>query len=361
MIELVTGLPGSGKTLSTIWRYKEISERDNRPVYYHGIHDLALPWIELEDPTKWMEVEPNAIVIIDECQRTFRPSGPSQGLPPHIAALETHRHGGIDLVLMTQQPMLIHRNVRELVGHHLHVVRMFGASRSMLHEWDQCRDNPRTSRKDSRQSMFKYPKEAYALYKSAEVHTHKRNIPARVWIMFACPFIAGALLWVGYTQMRKINPAVAAEHQQASAGVAPVAAGGTASGSQRAAPLTAAEYMETYKPRLAHMPHTASRYDGVTQPKVAPRPAACYSMSSRGCKCFTQQGTPYSIDANICEEIVAHGFFVDWDDSGVAAQSGPAEVRPAVYPTIVDGQVRSTSGGSIADPDPARSKLRLGG
>jgi len=48
MIEQVTGLPGAGKTLITLTRVKEISERENRPVYYNGIPELKLPWIELD-------------------------------------------------------------------------------------------------------------------------------------------------------------------------------------------------------------------------------------------------------------------------------------------------------------------------
>lgn len=357
MIELVTGLPGSGKTLSTIWRYKLISERENRPVYYHGIKDLALPWIELQDPTKWMDVEPNAIVIIDECQRTFRPASPAQGVPPHVAALETHRHDGIDLVLLTQQPMLVHRNVRELVGHHLHVVRAFGMARSVIHEWDQCRDNPRTSRKDSRTTSFSYPKEAFTLYKSAEVHTHKRAIPLRVWIMLLSPFVAGALLWIGYQQMSKVTPgqhhAQPVQSQQAQTGQMQQ---GRPVGS-----LTQAEYMESYRPRLSHMAHTASRYDAVTQPKIAPRPAACVQSQRSGCKCYTQQGTPYSVDDFICREIVAHGFFVDWEpepaQSG-AVQIGQAVVQGDAVPLSAAGAV---AGVGIPDPDPQRLKGRLGG
>lgn len=44
MIDLITGLPGNGKTLYTISTVKKMSEGENRPVYYAGIPELTLDW-----------------------------------------------------------------------------------------------------------------------------------------------------------------------------------------------------------------------------------------------------------------------------------------------------------------------------
>ena len=65
MIELITGTPGSGKTLYAISQIKAKSEKENRPVYYSGIADLTLGWTEI-DPEKWFDAPPNSIVVIDE-------------------------------------------------------------------------------------------------------------------------------------------------------------------------------------------------------------------------------------------------------------------------------------------------------
>jgi len=48
MITLITGLPGNGKTLYTISFVKALAEKENRPVFYSGITDLALDWTEIE-------------------------------------------------------------------------------------------------------------------------------------------------------------------------------------------------------------------------------------------------------------------------------------------------------------------------
>src|SRR5690606_1076067 len=48
------------------------------------------------------------------------------------------------------------------------------------------------------------------------------------------------------------------------------------------------------------------------KPVVAPYPAACIAAKDR-CECFTQQGTRLpSTSADVCQQIVAKGYFVDW-------------------------------------------------
>ena len=136
MLYLRTGLPGTGKTLFALADVKEWADKDKRPVYYSGIKDLKVPgWIELEDATKWPDLPANAIIIIDEAQRVFRPRHTSSAVPEHVAALETHRHKGVDLVLITQHPKLLDSNVRRLVGVHRHYVRVFGALCLALGAW----------------------------------------------------------------------------------------------------------------------------------------------------------------------------------------------------------------------------------
>ncbi len=131
MINLVTGLPGSGKTLWTLTTVVDYVEKENkaliaqgkspRQVYYHGIPDLTLDWIKMESPEDWINLPSHSIVVIDECQSTFRPRAASVKPPPFIAEFETHRHKGLDFFLLTQHPMLIDGNIRRLAGKHYHV------------------------------------------------------------------------------------------------------------------------------------------------------------------------------------------------------------------------------------------------
>ena len=111
MITLITGQPGAGKTLFTLQFVRELAEKEKRTVHYSGIKDLRLPWLELANAEDWYQVPQGSIVVVDEAQRIFRPRGAGSVVPRHVSELETHRHQGIDLFIITQHPMLVDTNV----------------------------------------------------------------------------------------------------------------------------------------------------------------------------------------------------------------------------------------------------------
>ena len=97
MITLITGLPGSGKTLFTIADVMPMAEKENRQVYYSGIAECTVPgWIELENGEDWYNCPDGSIVIIDECQRVFRPRATGAHVPKYVSRFETHRHQGLE-------------------------------------------------------------------------------------------------------------------------------------------------------------------------------------------------------------------------------------------------------------------------
>ncbi|MGC4062571.1 MAG: zonular occludens toxin domain-containing protein [Aquabacterium sp.] len=117
----------------------------------------------------WLWCMPGDLIVIDECQRLFRPFASGRRIPSFIAKLETHRHYGVDFVLTTQHPQLIHTNVRNLIGRHQHVRRMFGGKSTVIYEWDHCTHPDKV--KSASVSYWRHDKKAFELYKSAEVHT----------------------------------------------------------------------------------------------------------------------------------------------------------------------------------------------
>ena len=118
MITLITGAPGAGKTAALVDLLTQLGK--DRAIYCHGIPELSIDHQELVDPATWPDTVPDgSIVVIDEVQTIWRPSGPGQRIPDHIAKLETHRHRGLDFYIITQGPNLAHSNVRALVGRHI--------------------------------------------------------------------------------------------------------------------------------------------------------------------------------------------------------------------------------------------------
>lgn len=199
MIELITGIPGSGKTLSKVQELAKLQKRweshpdEARPVFVLGIPDLALPHATV--PLKsvqadkagtvrlvpdWSEMPDGSLVIIDECQGVFPPRSSQSTPPEHVAWLNTHRHRGFDLWITTQQPKLIDSSVRALVGRHKHFRRVFGMQRSVVYEWDACSDSL-AGMNNAVKTYWPFPSGAFKWYKSAEIHT-KQKFKMPLWL-----------------------------------------------------------------------------------------------------------------------------------------------------------------------------------
>jgi zona occludens toxin len=346
MIITITGLPGNGKTLFALNWVKAKAEKEGRQVFYSGITDLntaVLPWTECE-PTKWFELPPGSIIVIDECQRVFRPRMHGSAVPDFVAQLETHRHLGVDLVLITQHPMLIDSNVRRLVGLHFHVVRKFGLQAATVHEWGAIKETCDKNREDSSRHDFVYPKAAYTWYKSAEVHTHKARIPARVWWLGAVVLGLAGAVYTGYSFWSKRLSGQHADEMAQTMGVTPASTAPrvvtrTAAASS-SGPMTTEAYLRAHAPRIPGLPHTAPVYDETTKPQEAPYPAACIASYSR-CHCYTTQATRLHMPEDLCRTIARDGFFMAWRKPEPAAQ--PAS-------QAVGGPAKATPGAELAPP-----------
>lgn len=345
MINLITGLPGNGKTLFTIGFLEQWAKRENRPVFYSGITLTdegreRLGWQEV-DALEWFTVPPGAIVVIDEAQRVFRPRTHGKDVPKHVEQLETHRHQGIDLVLITQHPMLIDNEVRRLAGNHRHIVRKFGAQAATVHEWTEVRtDCEKPGRRaDSSKTPWAYDKGIYKLYKSAEVHTVKLRLPKHVYFLAAA--VCLVVLTIGgfwYWGSHKMGKAKEKEVQ-----VQQLSQGGGVRSKDKFDPVEdAKQYVAMNTPRIEGLPHTAPKYDEVTKPDMAPVPVACVASESR-CLCYTQQGTRMAVQEQQCRDIAHNGFFQDFDPNGQRQRTEQA-VR------VLDSQERlPISGASTRD------------
>jgi zona occludens toxin len=327
MITLTSGLPGAGKTLLTIADVEALRKKENREVYYHGIKELTLPWKVLEDPLKWYECPPGSIIVIDEAQYHFPLRGNGQAAPEHVARTATHRHHGFDLFLITQHPGKLDAALRKDIEVHRHIMRKFGSRTVTVHQWQGVRENCDKTRKDSVSTTRRYPKEVFGWYKSAEVHTHKLKIPPKILLAVAFMVCVG-VAWFIFLGRLGSGEAFGGGKPAAKPGLsaaAPGAGAPQAQGQQANKVKTVAEYVAEQTPRIPGLEHTAPVYDGLTAPKVVPVPAACIQWTGKGCKCFTQQGTPYKTSDEICVQIVRNGIFLPFEASPAAAVATPVK------------------------------------
>lgn len=358
MLYLISGANGAGKTLNTLKWVRERQLKENRPVCHNGRFD-PVPGGELADWKKidfkdWQDQPDGTIFLIDEAHNDLpnRPAGAT--VPDAVKMLAEHRKRGFDFYLITQHPQNIDSFVRRLIGPpgwHRHLKRSFGVDMVSVLEWSAVNPNCEKdgSGKTGTVSMQAFPKEVYSWYKSASLHTGKKRIPKQVWVLLLCLIAIPLLIWAASGKL------LAKTEAKAAANPATVAqAHATQEPPQAVAKLTAEQYIDQRTPRLADFPHTAPAYDEVTRPTVAPYPAACITMG-KTCKCYTQQATLLQVSGAVCLQIVAQGFFVDWQQpQHQQAPQQPAVPRPEARTEPVK-QVRSVP----TPPAPARDPSQI--
>jgi hypothetical protein len=179
MITLITGVPGSGKTLYSIGLILDYI-KEGRDVYA-DIDGLNIDGV-LKSPDDWRETPDGSVVVYDECQQKYPPEGnKGRSEREDMAAFEVHRHTGHDIVLITQHPSLLHNHVRRLVGRHHHVSRVLGGNVAKIYTQDKViKVDSRTDLNASDLKTWPYPKKHFDFYQSATVHTHKFKLPNKV-------------------------------------------------------------------------------------------------------------------------------------------------------------------------------------
>lgn len=223
MLYLLTGVPGSGKTLKVVSMLAKQKDFMNRPLYVDGILDLKIPHEEIPEGEsiqtwpKW--APPGAIIVVDECQRIFRPRPSGSKVPDYVAELETHRHRGLDFLLITQHPRLIDVHLRGLIEHHTHFGKTNLGLRRKL-EWTTGGAKDPESRANIREaliSVYRLDKSVYGLYKSAEEHTKIRTKRSKVLylIPIAIALLGGGLYYFSSFWKNMEKPIIEGQTAQA--------------------------------------------------------------------------------------------------------------------------------------------------
>lgn len=198
MITLITGTPGSGKTLYSVsMLIKEIKKNPERPIFA-DIDGLKIEGVN-QPPDDWRDAPEGSLIIYDEVQyRDAYRRGRGATKYQYIRDLTTHRHGGYDLWLITQSSKFLHVDVLEVVGTHYHVDRPYGASLANISRWRDAQKNPKS--RDARQAveekqLFKYDKTLFDYYKSVDVDDDKANHKGlKIPLGKIAPFIIGFAL-----------------------------------------------------------------------------------------------------------------------------------------------------------------------
>ena len=276
-------------------------------MYASNFTGLNLPGVQiLDDPRQWQDLPAGSVLFVDEAQRFWR-SRRSGEPAPEVIAMETQRHDGVSMVLLTQQPTYLDKHVRGLVDVHRHLIRRAGLEASQVYEWERCKDEPETPANmelaDTR--IWVFPKKFFGSYTSAEVHTVKRRFPLKLKLVAVAVVAVMGMLWWAANSLKpdakkdSETSAVSAEGDTPESRATSRRSGGYAN---------AQAYLAAHQPRIPAFPGSAPIFD---DRKVQSEPELfCMSVGQDGkdsCSCMTEQGSRYHLDELECQYIARHG------------------------------------------------------
>lgn len=324
MLTLITGVPGSGKTAAAVDLL--VRQYSGRLLYSDGLDGLTLEHVPF-DVLKWpAEVPDGAIVVVDEVQRKWRPRGPGTKVPPSVSELETHRHRGLDFLLITQSPRLLDSNVRALVGRHVHI-RDTGFLGRWWYEWPECNVDL-SWQKCQNKRRYKLPRKVFDLYKSASMHV--KPVRNRPFLMYVAAALVVGFALAGYKVWGSVGGVVKGDEVASKSAAAKVLAVADA---PVVAPVAGGLTAAMYEPRFRDRPESAPLYDGLRQVVEVPHVVGCM-QTAKDCKCFTDQATDAGYSADSCRA---------W------LQSPPFSPFRAIYPASRVVRSSDASGGEPVD------------
>lgn len=205
-IRLITGIPGSGKTLYAVSELKKELEKntsaDEPRAIYCDITGLKVNDIQ-PPPIDWRDTPPRSLLIYDEAQLKDEFKA-GRGNSPHefISELTIHRKTGHEIWFITQAPKRLHNDILDMVEIHHHLERPYGAKLASIYEYRGHEKNPSSITAKGRaqnKTLFNYDKSLYELYESSQVKDGiKFRLPKELTIWIILALIVG---YYGYTQI----------------------------------------------------------------------------------------------------------------------------------------------------------------
>lgn len=196
-IKLITGIPGSGKTLFAVSQLKKELEKnqacDTPRQIYCDITGLKIHGIE-PPPLDWRLTPPNSLLIYDEAQfhQEFKANrGNSQYKA--IEELTIHRKTGHEIWFITQDPKRLHNDILAMVEQHYHLDRPYGAKLASIYQYRGAEKNPTgvtVKQRAENKQLFAYDKSLYQLYESSQVNDGIKMRLPRELVFWGCVLVA---------------------------------------------------------------------------------------------------------------------------------------------------------------------------
>lgn len=205
MIRLITGNPGSGKSLRVVSELVDAAKLANRPIYTN-ITGLTIPGVQvLPEHADWTLLPDRSLVVFDECQDIEDPDGkrpyaatgsPGLSRDHRLANLRQHRKREFDLWFIAQHPSFVHHDIRKITDEHVHMLRTMGLKRATAYTFtgSYCAspEKPEERRRGDKEN-WRYPAKVFGLYHSANGHHIKFKMPRKLAMVGAAVIATCAL------------------------------------------------------------------------------------------------------------------------------------------------------------------------
>ncbi|EKF74204.1 zonular occludens toxin [Alcanivorax hongdengensis A-11-3] len=246
-----------------------------------------------------------SILVVDESQELWPVRPSSKAVPPGLSALEKHRHRGVDIYFITQEPGLLDSHARKIANEHYHYIRPFSGPFIQEYHSGIGAISP-SNRSDLRRCSVtkkRLPKKVFGLYISSELHTHKFSAPPILYLFAAVIIISGASWWFFFHDF-SLGDADPVEQ---------AVPGSPASKMRGGIPDGPVDWASISKPQLSSLPYSAPLYrEQALTVKSAPVIHGCMSFRSdlSDCTCYTQQGTRIrDLPLPVCQRALEDGVF----------------------------------------------------
>jgi zona occludens toxin len=308
----VGGLPGNAKTLFVLDNLAKWYPR--RPVFYRKIDGVLTEWfknargVQLRELTdaellEWFKFPPGSVFLIDEAHKDFPQR--TEGKPPvYVQEFAEHRHYGHDFVFISQNEMDMDIFIRRRCQPVHLLKRVWGFERSTVLTFQEYPRDGKYRPSLAQKSTYKFSKELYGKYKSAETHTIKGSVPKVMYVYGVVAVgIASSIVWlassIGSAPVQKDNKLV---DGNAVAKVGPV---------DLSPEAWASAERKKWVIRDDRFPASAPVYDKVRRPPLSyPKVVGCVGSPSLSpsCRCWNQQGRDMRLSSEVCAYYLARVF-----------------------------------------------------
>lgn len=206
MLRLITGIPGSGKTLYAVSMLKKEVEKnaalpiDEQREIFSDITGLNIEGIK-PPPLDWRETPPRSLLVYDEAQ-FHKPFQPTRGLSAYdyIQELTIHRKTGHEIWYITQDPKRLHNNILDMVEQHHHLDRPYGAKLATIFKFrgvERITKSESAKERAESKTLFNYDKKLFDLYQSSQVDDGiKLRLPPKLIFFVMLPVLL--MVFAGY-------------------------------------------------------------------------------------------------------------------------------------------------------------------